>query len=77
MISAHEGPTRDGWNQPFEDDPRCEGCGRSMMTRFGGAVADAECPSCTDEFMLLARAGKIEDGEGNVLHFTFPEDVKP
>ncbi len=74
MISAHENPATDYFGHPLDHDPRCEGCGRSMIGRFGQPILDNECPSCTNEFKLLARAGKIEDEEGNVLEFTFPED---
>lgn len=74
VISGREGPALDWTGQQYDDDPRCEGCKRSLMTRFGGAVADAECPSCEAEFKLLARAGKIEDAEGNVVEFEFPEE---
>lgn len=72
MISRTERPASDWMGHPIIDDPRCEGCGRSMMSRFGGPIVSAECPSCEDDFLLLARAGKIEDGEGNVIEFTFP-----
>lgn len=74
MLSRGEAPATDWVGEPLDNDPRCEGCGRSLVTRFGGAVADAECPSCTDEFNLLARAGKIVDDEGNVVQFEFPDE---
>lgn len=72
MISLSELPASDAFGHPLDDDPRCEGCGRSMLSRFGGPIVNAECPSCEDEFTLLAKAGKIEDGEGNVIEFHFP-----
>jgi len=75
MISGTEGPALDWTGQPYPDDPRCEGCGRSMMTRFGGAVADAECPSCESEFRTLAEAGKIVDEDGEVVLFYFPDEA--
>jgi hypothetical protein len=79
MISTGEGLARDFFGndipQAETDDPRCEGCGRSLVTRFGGPVADAECPSCDDEFKRLARAGKIIDEEGNVVEFHFYDDA--
>lgn len=74
MISHCEARATDWFGHPLDNDPRCEGCNRSLMTRFGGLIADAECPSCLNEFYLLARAGKIVDGEGNVVHFEFPEE---
>ncbi len=76
MISAHELTARDLFGhdipQAETNDPRCEGCGRSLVARFGGPLVDAECPSCTDEFRRLAKAGKITDEEGNVIEFSFP-----
>ena len=74
MISAGEQPATDWVGQPLDHDPRCEGCNRSLMTRFGGPVADAECPSCDDEFKRLARAGKIYDENGPV-EFYFPDEA--
>jgi len=46
-----------------------------MITRFGGAVADDECPACKHEFSLLARAGKIVDENGGVLIFHFADEA--
>lgn len=74
MISRTESPATDYFGHPLEHDPRCEGCGRSLMGRFGQPVLDAECPSCRDEFKLLAKAGKITDGDGNTVKFYFSDE---
>lgn len=46
-----------------QDNPVCEGCGRSLMSRFGGDVT-TECPSCEDDFKREydACGGMIEIG---------------
>lgn len=53
-------------NEPsyLERDPRCEGCGRSMMSRFGGEIFGTECESCEDDFKreYEASGGMIEVG---------------
>ena len=55
----------------YESDPRCEGCGRSLVTRFGsGELPPAECPSCEADFYRDAKAGKLTDEDGNVWRFT-------
>jgi ribosomal protein S27E len=59
VIASAEWPYADVFGIAYSDDPRCEGCGRSIVTRFGG-VAPVECPSCMAEFSLLNRAGKLE-----------------
>ena len=74
MISRRETPALDWAGEPLEADPRCEGCGRSMMSRFGSPTVDAECPSCESEFRLLAKAGKIYDEDGPV-EFYFPDEA--
>lgn len=51
MIAANEGQ---GDDQQYE----CEGCGRSVISRFGGPP-DEECQSCLAEYKLLHSAGKI------------------
>ena len=76
MLANDEAPGTNAFGHEFESDPRCEGCGRSIVTRFGGVVPPAECPACENEFRLLARAGKIEDGEGAIMEFEFREEVK-
>lgn len=76
MLTNDEQPAATPFGEPYETDPHCEGCGRSLVTRFGGAAPPAECPSCENDFRLLAKVGKIEDGEGAVLEFSFREEVK-
>lgn len=58
MITADEGAWLDGWGQGPDPDPRCEFCGRSMMTRFGGGQVSQECESCRDTWArVLAQTG--------------------
>ena len=48
----------------LERDPRCEGCGCSMLGRFGEEMFGTECESCEDDFKreLKASGGTIEIG---------------
>lgn len=70
MITERESQQTDLFAHPLDTDPRCEGCGASLIARFGG-IPEAECPSCLSEFKLLAQAGKITDGDGHVMEFSF------
>lgn len=45
--------------EPYSNDPTCEDCGRSIVTRFGEEIAPAVCDSCQADFDLLNRAGKL------------------
>lgn len=71
MISRHASEAADPWGHTYPRDPQCEGCGRSMIGRFGEEILGHECPSCEDSFRLVARAGKVFDEEGNRLEFSF------
>lgn len=55
MLVEDQQPVFDFWP---ERDPRCEGCGRSLVTHTDGWPPE-ECPSCESDFDLLTRAGKV------------------
>jgi ribosomal protein L37AE/L43A len=59
MLTDHECPHFGSFGEVLRDDDECEFCGRSMVARFGG-IPPYECDSCSDEFKLLNRAGKLE-----------------
>jgi len=74
VLVETNNPKLDWAGQEFDPDPRCEYCNLSLMERFDG-LPPQECPSCESDFKRLARSGKITDQEGNVLRFSFNEDL--
>lgn len=60
MLTEENGsPHRGPFGHPYDENYECEFCGRGLVDRWGG-VPPAECPSCTNEFRLLNKAGKLE-----------------
>lgn len=59
MLCADETTPTYPLGAEVENDPVCEFCLRSLVTRFGG-WAPVECDSCRDEMRLLSRAGKLK-----------------
>ena len=57
-MIAEETPYEGVWG-PFDSDPKCEWCDRSLIGRFGGQPS-SECDSCRDDFNRLNAAGKLE-----------------
>lgn len=59
MMSDREVPMAGEWGVPYEADPRCQWCERSIVTRFGG-VGPTDCPSCEADFRReLTRSGGL------------------
>lgn len=78
MLCQTDTPAQGPWGHPaVERDPRCEGCGRSLVLTDGDdMVPPAERPSCEADFKREACAGKITM-DGEVVHFHFPDDERP
>lgn len=62
MLTDLESRLLGPMNNPPDDNPECEDCGRGLVTRFGGEVPPQFCPSCESDWDRLDRAGKIVVG---------------
>ena len=66
---VHMFPTEEYPDELDKGDAICEGCGRSMISRFGWGVGE-ECEDCQHEWDILWKAGKVVevvDGEDESL----------